>query len=76
MYYIVQHISCGQIFINLNKVRGRLMLEILSECEGSSDNYRDQFKDAVRKRVEAMPASMEVIADNKSFAVVLFVNLK
>jgi hypothetical protein len=76
IYFIVQHIGCDQIFINLNKARKRLMVEILCECDGPADNYRSGFKDAVAARVNVMPATMEVIADSKSFAVVLYVHVK
>jgi len=76
MNFIVQNIACDQVFININKVRSRLLLEILCECESHPEKYKSRFTDAVAKRIAEMPASMEVMADNKSFAVVLNVDIR
>jgi len=50
-------------------------MEILSECGTSDDNFEADFEDAVAKRVNALPASLDVLSDSKSFSTVLYVNV-
>ena len=76
MNFILQHITCNQVFVNFNYARSKLLLEILCECDQHAEMFKGRFIDAVSKRVSEMPARMEVMADSKSFAVVLNVDIK
>ncbi|MFL5773685.1 MAG: triple tyrosine motif-containing protein, partial [Flavisolibacter sp.] len=76
MNFIVQNIACNQVFVNFNKMRSKLLVEILCECDHHPEKYKSRFSDAVSKRIAEMPATMEVMADNRSFAVVLNVEIR
>jgi len=75
LQFLQQHVCCRQVFVNINQVRSRLMIEILTECVAETGEYRERFMKLVRRRVEAMSATIDVVADNKSFSVVLYVQL-
>lgn len=72
MNFILQNMDCDQVFVNFNKVRSKLLVEILCECR-EGEALAAKFRQALQKRVDAMPATMEVIADTRSFAVVLYI---
>jgi ligand-binding sensor domain-containing protein/signal transduction histidine kinase len=74
--FMVHHLYCQQVFVNINKVRSKLMLEILSECMDATDDYKAKFKAALGKRIKALPATIDLIAEQKSFAVVLYIDVK
>jgi len=74
MSFILQNLDCEQVFVNFNKVKGKLLVEILCECSGGEPAGK-KFRQAMDKRLNAMPATMEVIADSKSFAVVLYIEI-
>jgi glucose-6-phosphate-specific signal transduction histidine kinase len=77
MNYLVQNICCKQIFVNMNMVRGKLMIEILSECDCDKfTNLESHFQKALQKRIKALPATIDVLVDGKSLSVVLLVDVK
>jgi hypothetical protein len=53
-----------------------MMVEILSECDESTADFKSRFQKAMHKRSENLSVNMEVTTDNKSISVVLLVNLK
>lgn len=75
MSFMLQNTSCGQVFVNINKTKSKLYFEILSECGVSDPNFETEFENAVSKRVKALPASLDIISDSKSFSAVLYVNV-
>jgi hypothetical protein len=75
MYFLVNNIQCKQIFVNFNRVKSRLLIELLSECQPGVEDFSARFRNVVQKRVNALPAFMDILADNKSFSVVLYVEL-
>jgi glucose-6-phosphate-specific signal transduction histidine kinase len=75
MSFIVQNIYCGRLFVNINKTKSRLYIEILSECGSKDESFETNFQNAVSKRVNALPASLDVLSDSKSFSAVLYVNV-
>jgi len=75
MSFIVQNIYCDQLFVNINKTKSKLYIEILSECGSGDVNLKGKFVSAVSKRVKALPASLDIVADSKSFSAVLYVNV-
>jgi ligand-binding sensor domain-containing protein len=75
MTFIIQNRYCDQLFVNINKTKSKLYMEILSECGTSDDKFEADFEDAVAKRVNALPASLDVLSDSKSFSTVLYVNV-
>lgn len=75
MNFIIQNISCEQLFVNINKTKSKLYIEILSECGSKDAGFEAKFENAVSKRVKALPASLDVLADGKSFSTVLYVNV-
>jgi ligand-binding sensor domain-containing protein len=76
MKFIVEQAGCRQVFVNINKLRSKLYMEILSECGNNAANFEEKFTAAVDKRVMALKGSMDVTADSKSFSVVLYVYVK
>ena len=75
MSFIIQNIYCSQLFVNINKTKSRLYIEILSECGSNDPNFDTKFENAVSKRVKALPATLDVLSDTKSFSTVLYVNV-
>jgi hypothetical protein len=73
--YIVTHIACQQVFVNINGSKSKLMVEILTECANETEGFRKSFQKAMKKRVENLSASIDIIADTKSFSVALYVNV-
>jgi hypothetical protein len=76
MSFIAQNIYCNQLFVNINKTKSKLYIEILSECGSEDQNFEANFQNAVSKRVDALPASLDVLLDSKSFSAVLYVNVR
>jgi ligand-binding sensor domain-containing protein/signal transduction histidine kinase len=76
MNFIVKNLHCRQAFVNINRVRSRLMIEILSECNEVMTGCETSFRQEIMKRVKALPSSIDVIADHKSFSVILYVEVK
>ena len=75
MSFIIQNMQCDQLFVNINKTRSKLYIEILSECGTRDDNFETEFENTVSKRVNALPATLDVLSDSKSFSTVLYVNV-
>ena len=75
MSFIIQNINCGQLFVNISKTKSKLYIEILSECGSKDENFEAEFENAVSKRVKALPATLDVLSDSKSFSTVLYVNV-
>ena len=77
MSYVIQNLCCKQVFVNINKVKSKLMIEILSECECDRiAGFEEKFASAVHRRVSALPATLDVLADTNSFSALLYVNIK
>jgi dsDNA-specific endonuclease/ATPase MutS2 len=76
MTFLLQNNCCRQIFVNINQVKSKMLIEILSECEQVTEEFKSRFQKLIHKRTEALSGSLDVIADNRSFSVVLYVNLK
>jgi ligand-binding sensor domain-containing protein len=75
MSFIVQNIYCHQLFVNINKTKSKLYIEILSECGSEDESFEANFQNAVAKRVNALPATLDVVSDSKSFSAVLYVHV-
>src|SRR4029079_15772722 len=75
MSFIIQNMHCDQLFVNINKTWSKLYIEILSECGTKDDNFETEFENTVSKRVNALPATLDVLSDSKSFSTILYVNV-
>jgi two-component sensor histidine kinase len=75
MSFIIQNIYCAQLFVNINKTKSKLYIEILSECGSDNPNFETEFENAVSKRVKALPATLDILSESKSFSTVLYVNV-
>jgi streptogramin lyase len=73
--FLLQNIPCQQIFVNINGVKTKLMLEILSECKSNTADFKISFQNKIKKRIEALPGNVDIVADEKSFSVMLYINL-
>lgn len=73
--FIIENTRCDQVFVNINRTRSKLYMEILSECGAGSD-LRSQFEKVVHRRVKALSATMDVLADSKSFSSVLYIHVR
>jgi glucose-6-phosphate-specific signal transduction histidine kinase len=76
MTFLLDNICCRQIFVNINQVKSKMLIELLSECDQSTEDFKNRFKKFIRKRAETLPATMDITTDHKSFSVVLYVSLK
>jgi ligand-binding sensor domain-containing protein len=76
MHFILQNVCGRQIFVNINRSRSRLFIEILSECDSETAGLKNKFAQAVEKRIKNLDASMDVLADNKSFSAVMYMNTR
>lgn len=74
MHFIIENIQCKQVFVNINRTRSKLYMEILSECSGG-ESFKTGFEKTVRRRAEALSANMDVLADSKSFSTVLYIDV-
>ena len=75
--FIIQQLHCGQVFVNINKVRSKLMIEILSECDVEElDKFEEKFAKALNKRLASLPATIDILADANSFSALLYVTIK
>jgi hypothetical protein len=76
MSYVIQNLCCKQVFVNINRVKSRLMVEILSECECERiSGFEEKFAAAVHRRITALPSSLDVLADANSFSALLYVDI-
>jgi hypothetical protein len=75
MSFIIQNLNCDQLFVNINKTKSKLYIEILSECGSDDQGFETNFENVVSKRVKALPASLDTLSDSKSFSAILYVNL-
>ncbi|MGZ3839048.1 MAG: triple tyrosine motif-containing protein, partial [Flavisolibacter sp.] len=76
MNYLMESIHCRQVFVNIKQVKSKMMIEVLTECEHTTEAFKSRFRKFLEKRTRTLPSSMEITADHKSLSVVLFVNLK
>ena len=76
MTFLLENSSCRQIFVNINQVKSKMLVEILSECGHVTEDFKTRFKKLITKRAEALAGTIDLIADNRSFSVVLYLNLK
>jgi len=75
--FLINNMQCEQIFVNINKVKSKLMVEILSECRcENAEDLEPRFADAIRKRIGALPSSIDILADASSFSALLYVDIK
>jgi hypothetical protein len=74
--FLLDNSSCNQIFVNINQVKHKMLIEILSECSQVAEEFKSRFKKIITKRAEALSGTIDVLADNRSFSVVLYLNLK
>ncbi len=75
MTFLLDHTSCSQIFVNINQVKTKMLIEILSECQMTED-FKSRFQKMIARRAEALSGTVDVIADSRSFSVVLYLPLK
>jgi ligand-binding sensor domain-containing protein len=75
MQFLIKNTSCTQVFVNINQVRSKLMLEILTEFHHLNEELVQRFKRALQKRAQLLHAQMEVTFDSRSFSVILYVSL-
>lgn len=75
MQFLIRNTSCTQIFVNVNQVRSKLMLEILTECSQVTDEMVQRFNRSLQKRADLLKAQMDVVSDSHTFSVMLYVAL-
>lgn len=75
LLFLVEEINAKQVFVNLNLVRSRLMLEILSEVSTDQD-LEAMYLKALQKRISNLPATIDLLTEGNSFAVVIFMDVR
>lgn len=74
--FFITHICCNQIFVSINQVRSRLVIEILSECDEEASAFTQSFKKAMHKRLEVLSsAAVETVTDGNRFSVLVQMHL-
>ena len=76
MTFLLDNVCCRQIFVNINQAKSKMLIELLSECDQSTTEFKNRFRKFIQKRAETLPATMDITTDHKSFSVVLYVTLK
>jgi hypothetical protein len=76
MSFLLQNTSCNQVFVNINQLKSKMLIEILTECSNMSEDFKTRFRKMIAKRAEALSGATDFIADDRSFSVVLYLNLK
>lgn len=76
LMYLLDHAKCSQVFVNINQVKSKMLIEIISECKYITDEFKSRFKKSIQKRTEALSASVDITSDNRSFSLILYVDLK
>jgi Y_Y_Y domain len=74
--FIIENTQCKQVFVNINKTRSKLYMEILSESGQSGKDVKTKFEKTIHRRVVALAATLDVLADHKSFSSVLYIDVK
>ncbi|MDB5196869.1 MAG: hypothetical protein JWP88_1240 [Flaviaesturariibacter sp.] len=70
--FLIDHISCDQIFVHLKQRKSMLYLEMLSECDEKDwETFRSKLTIATRNRAKAMKGAVEITTDRKSVSIVL-----
>lgn len=76
MHFLITSLECKQAFVNINRVRSKLMFEILAECSQMPEDSEALFRNELLKRINALPCTIDIIAENHSFSVMLYVDVK
>jgi hypothetical protein len=76
MLFLIQNNSCRQIFVNFKLTQSKLLLEILSECHKSHENFEKALENKVQKRVSSLKGDFEIESDDKSLSILLLVPIK
>jgi hypothetical protein len=74
--FLLQNNKCTQVFVNINLVKTKLLLEILTECAGATEEFKNRFMKIIRKREQSLPSTVEIISDSQSFSVIMLINLR
>ncbi|WP_165917239.1 ligand-binding sensor domain-containing protein [Flaviaesturariibacter aridisoli] len=75
MQFLLQHVICDQVFINLKLKGPMLLLEIITSCEEDVPEFRSRYRQAVGPRVQAMKGLLEITMDHSNLSIVLRVVL-
>ncbi|GAB4092603.1 ligand-binding sensor domain-containing protein [Flaviaesturariibacter terrae] len=75
MQFLLQHVICDQVFVNLKLKGPMLLLEIITACEEDAPEFRSRYRQAVGPRVQAMNGLLEITQDHTNLSVVLRVVL-
>jgi ligand-binding sensor domain-containing protein len=75
LQFLLQHVICDQVFINLKLKGPILMLEIITACEEEVSDFRTRFRENIGPRVETMKGLLEITTDHSNLSIVLRVPL-
>lgn len=75
MQFLLQHVICDQVFINLKLKGPMLLLELLTACEEDAPEFRSRYREALGPRVQAMKGLLEITMDHSNLSIVLRVVL-
>jgi ligand-binding sensor domain-containing protein len=75
LQFLLAHVICDQVFINLKLKGSLLLLEIITSCEEDVPEFRNRYREAIGGRVEAMKGLLEITCDHNNVSIVLRVAL-
>jgi len=75
LQFLLQHVICDQVFVNLKWRQSILILEIITACEEEVPELRSRFRATVGRRVQAMKGLLEITTDHNNLSIVLRVVL-
>jgi glucose-6-phosphate-specific signal transduction histidine kinase len=76
MLFVLQNNSCKQLFVNFNFKGGKLLLEILSECNNTVENFEKALKNRISKRMNNLKGSFDIVTENRSLSLLLTIPIK
>ncbi|HYH13691.1 MAG TPA: hypothetical protein VD794_00630, partial [Flavisolibacter sp.] len=76
--FLVKNENVKQVFVNmkLNPLKNTLILELLSERPDNLIDFELQLNRAIQKRLEQLPASMDLFAESKHVSIAFNIHLK
>ncbi|RYY88129.1 MAG: hypothetical protein EOO15_09890 [Chitinophagaceae bacterium] len=75
LQFLLQHVICDQVFINLKMKGPMLLLEIITACEEDVPEFRSRYRQAVGPRVQTIDGLLEITQDHANLSIVLRVVL-
>ncbi|RYZ24616.1 MAG: hypothetical protein EOO16_00515 [Chitinophagaceae bacterium] len=75
MQFLLAHVICDQVFVNLKLKGSMLLLEIITSCEEEVPDFGSRYRETIGARVQHMNGLLEMTTDHSNLSIVLRVAL-